>query len=343
MSERKRPTAKVETRALQLADLPHFMRLVGRGVLLDSSLMTTLDDDAPQGSLLAPLLPARPLHTYVTRGTAQTALGQFRYVRHDHAAPRAQLTYLAPRALTLTDNSACLQLLDALTAAAGQRGAHTLNAEVDERSSFFETMRQAGFAVYARQELWRCPPGANAVHDAKVLTWQRARASDIHDMRQLLRALVPPMLHQALEQPAEHAGWLYREGGQALAILAIQRGRRAHSLLPYLHPRLAERARDLLRGALALTSTKLPRYITLRRYQDWWGGALPALGFTCHARQAVLVRHIAVGVRVPRFRDELREALEKGITPALEIRSGTPVLEVRAGAPFLESRTRRSA
>ena len=321
MSKGKRPIAKVETRALQLADLPHFMRLVGRGVLLDSSLIATLDDDAPRESPLAPLMPARPLHTYLTRGAAQTVLGQF---RHAPAAPHAQLTYLAPRAFTCTDDSACLQLLDALTAAAGQRGAHTLNAEVDECSPLFETMRQAGFAIYARQELWRCPPGTTALRDAKTLTWQRARSSDIHDMRQLLRALVPPMLHHALEQPAERAGWLYREGGQALAILAVQRGRRAHSLLPYLHPRLAERVAALLRGALALTSTKLPRYITLRRYQDWWSGALPALGFTCHARQAVLVRHIAAGVRATRFQDELLEALEKGITPVLEYRAPPP-------------------
>lgn len=303
------------------------MRLVGRGVLLDSSLMTTLDGDAPRESPLASLLPTRPTHTYVTRGPSQTALGQFRYFRFEHAAPRAQMTYLAPRALAQTDNGACLQLLDALTAAAGQRGAHSLNAEVDENSPLFETMRRAGFAVYARQELWRCPPGAAGARNEATLRWQRARSDDSQDMRQLLRALVPPMLHQALEQPAERADWLYREDGQVLAILAIRRGRRAHSLLPYVHPRLAERVAALLRGALALTSAKLPRYITIRRYQDWWGEALPALGFARHARQAVLVRHIAASIRAARFPDELLEALEKGITPVLEIRSARPSLE----------------
>ena len=299
------------------------MRLVGRGVLLDSALMTTLDGDTPQESPLATLLPTRPTHTFVTHGAKQTALGQFRLARREHTAPRAHLTYLAPRALAQSDESACLQLLDALTAAAGQREAHSLNAEVDERSPLFETMRRAGFAVYARQELWRCGGGANG-GDEPGLPWQRARAGDRTEMRQLLRSLVPPMLLQALEQPAEQAGWLYREGGQVLAILALRRGRRAQSLLPYIHPRLAGRVSALLRGALALTSARVPRYLTLRRYQDWWGGSLPELGFTLRAQQAVLVRYITASVRTEHFAEDWLEALEKGITPALEIRIRRP-------------------
>ena len=324
---RKQPTARVETHALHWADLPHFMRLVGRGVLLDSALMTTLDGDTPQESPLAPLLPTRTTHTYVTHGAKQTALGQFRLLRHEPATPRAHLTYLAPRALAQADESACLQLLDDLTAAAGRREAHSLNAEVDERSPLFETMRRAGFAVYARQELWRCAGGVNGAGGEPSLPWQRARAGDRTEMRQLLRSLVPPMLLQALEQPADHAGWLYREGEQVLAILALRRGRRAHSLLPYIHPRLAGRVPALLRGALALTSAKQPCYLTVRRYQDWWGETLPALGFTLKAQQAVLVRHITASIRSARFADDLLEALEKGITPALEIRARRPALE----------------
>ncbi|MCY3836592.1 MAG: hypothetical protein OXF83_09205 [Anaerolineaceae bacterium] len=328
----------METHALHLADLPHFMRLVGQGILLDSAMMSSLDGDVPQESPLAPLLPTRNLHTLVTRGKQQTVLGQFRLVRSEWAAPRAQLTYLAPRALAHTDESACLHLLDALTAAAGRREAHSLNAEVDERSPLFETMRRAGFAVYARQELWRragySNRAGNAAHSGAGIPWQKASAGDRAEMRQLLRSLVPPMLLQTLEQPAANAGWLYREEGQVLAILALRRGRRAASLLPYFHPRLAGRIADLLRGALALLPARQPCFLTLRRYQDWWGETLPALGFLRQVQQGLLVRHIATSIRAKHFADELLEALEKGITPALEMRTVPP--------PFQQP-TRRSA
>lgn len=313
------------------------MRLVGQGVLLDSAMMTSLDGDVPRESPLAPLLPTRNLHTFVTRGTKQTLLGQFRLLRSELTAPRAQLTYLAPRALALSDESACLQLLDALTEAAGRREAHSLNAEVDERSPLFETMRRAGFAVYARQELWRCEGcddrAEDATHKGATIPWQKARAGDHTEMRQLLRSLVPPMLLQALEQPAENAGWLYREGGQVLAILALRRGRRATSLLPYFHPKLAGRITALLRGALALLTAKQPCYLTLRRYQDWWGESLPAMGFVRQVQQALLVRHITASIRTKHFADELLEVMEKGITPALEMRTMPP----------LQHSTRRSA
>ena len=41
---------------------------------------------------------------------------------------------------------------------AGRRGAHMLSAEVDENAPLFKTMRQASYAIYARQEIWRRDP-----------------------------------------------------------------------------------------------------------------------------------------------------------------------------------------
>ncbi len=313
--EGKKPTTSVETRALQLADWPRFMRLVGRGILLDSALIMTLDGDAPQASPLSPWMPARALHTQVTCKVRNPVIGQF---RHEAATPHAQLTYLAPGLAEHGDDTPWLQLLDGLTAVAGQRGAHTLNAEVEERSPLFETMRRAGFALYARQELWRHPPSKRSPQRATTLSWQRAQAKDAPDIRRLLRSLIPPMLRQALGQPDEALDWLYREGDEVLGAMTLRRGPRAQALIPYLHPRLAARAYPLLGSALALTNERFPCYIILRRYQDWWSAALPQLGFARHRRQAVLVRHIALGSKVKRLSTEWLELLEKGITPVLE-------------------------
>jgi hypothetical protein len=42
-------------------------------------------------------------------------------------------------------------------------------------------------------------------------------------------------------------------------------------------------------------------FICLRRYQEWLETALDALGFEPFKEQAVMVRHIAAGVRHPQF------------------------------------------
>jgi hypothetical protein len=59
----------------------------------------------------------------------------------------------------------------------------------------------------------------------------------------------------------------------------------------------------------------VPVYVRVRRYQDWLDDALMQLGFDLCARQAVMVKHIAAGVRAAAF-TPLSQRLEAVPSPA---------------------------
>ncbi|MBK7895996.1 MAG: hypothetical protein IPJ90_14200 [Anaerolineaceae bacterium] len=57
------------------------------------------------------------------------------------------------------NENAWLPLLDQAVVEAGQRGIHSLVAEVDEVSDELPVLRRAGFVVYTRQDVWVLAPG----------------------------------------------------------------------------------------------------------------------------------------------------------------------------------------
>ena len=62
---------------------------------------------------------------------------------------------------------------------------------------------------------------------------------------------------------------------------------------------------------------RVPVYVVVRRYQDWLEDALVDLGFEPWTRQAVMVRHIAAGVRQASFAPLARnlEGVSSSIKP----------------------------
>jgi hypothetical protein len=74
--------------------------------------------------------------------------------------------------------------------------------------------------------------------------------------------------------------------------------------MPYLHPDVFSEAAAILAAAIDQASRshqRVPVYVSVRRYQDWLEDALVDLGFEPSTRQAVMVRHIAAGVRQAGF------------------------------------------
>jgi hypothetical protein len=57
------------------------------------------------------------------------------------------------------NENAWLPLLDQAVIEAGQRGIHSLVAEVNEVSDELPVLRRAGFVVYTRQDVWVLHPG----------------------------------------------------------------------------------------------------------------------------------------------------------------------------------------
>ncbi len=297
------PSPVSDTRFARLRDIPLVKRLAEHGTVLDSEMGCTRETGGPNNALLSNIVfPQRSLHTLVARCGDDAAVGQFRLKTSDHLA---QAVYLAPQLDDGMSDSPWLHLLDGMAAEAGKRGAHMLSAEVDEHSPLFKTMRQAGFAVYARQEIWRRAPGLPAlpppITPAELSEETDADAMDI----QLLYANIVPRLVQQIAVPSsDSVGLVYRQNDRVQGYIAISEGKYGIYVLPYLHPDiLFTVAASIIAGAVAQSSRsdKLPVYVCVRRYQDWLEEAMVELGFEMCAQQAVLVRHITAGVRQAAF------------------------------------------
>jgi len=102
--------------------------------------------------MLSYLNPGKGIFTGVTTsGNGGThPIGQVHYI---HGRRSARMSFILP------DSAAGQGNLGALHRPAwyqsGLWGACNVLAEVDENSSLFETLRRAGFMVYARQQVWQ--------------------------------------------------------------------------------------------------------------------------------------------------------------------------------------------
>ncbi len=177
------------------------------------------------------------------------------------------------------------------------RGAHNLIAEVDEDQPAFECLRRAGFAVYARQQIWRwegTPSPEQEVDDV----WRSEVPGDGEAIAWLVANLVPGLVLQVEAAPGRsRRGLLHWAEGELRAYLDLERGPRGVWAQPYIHP--AVEAIDMLLAAFLRRSAESDRpvYLCLRSYQGWMVGALVRLGFERVAEQAVMVRRLAATVR----------------------------------------------
>lgn len=289
------------TRRVKLVDIPLVTRLIDDGTPLDSEMAYTGNLDLSNAALISRfLLPQRSVYTLLARTEAQSVVSQFRLEAHH----RARMVYIAPGLAYDEDNTAWLNVLDAMTAEAGRRGAHVLTAEVDEHLTLFETMRVAGFSIYARQEIWQRAPGElpQLAVDRVELTGETE--ANAHGIQLLYGNIVPRLVQQVAAPPAHSKGLVYRKNDRVEGYIAISEGKAGIYLMPFLHPDVFSEAAAILAAAIEQASRshlRVPVYVAVRRYQDWLEDALVDLGFEPWTRQAVMVRHIAAGVRHASF------------------------------------------
>jgi hypothetical protein len=289
----------------KLVDLPAVRRMADKGTILDSELCYTRSiADSRSAFISSILLPQRGLFTLVGRMEDAVISGQVRIKYADHLA---QIVYIAPGLQPEHSDTAWLALLDAMAAEVGRRGALMLTAEIDEVSPLFPTMRQAGFAVYARQEIFRRAAGTpTQTGRLPILGGVIADETDDDAMDiQLLYSNIVPRLVQPIAVPSpESTGMVYRRGGRVQAYIAISQGRQGIYLMPFMHPDVIGReATGIIEAVLGRIerTDRWPVYVCVRRYQDWLGDMLKTCGFESWTQQAVMVRHIAAGIRQPAF------------------------------------------
>lgn len=293
------PHQEAQTRAVMLVDLPLVYRLCDNGVLLDSELAYTRSANGPHGAILSSIiLPQRNLHTLISRSEKDVVVGQFKLKPDDQLA---KIVTIAPGLPEETADDTCwLHALDAMVAAAGKRGAHMLAGEIDEGSPLFTVLRRAGFAVYARQEIWRRDPSQPLPNHVTPASLSEETDADAMDIQLLYSNIVPRLVQPITVPSSDSEGLVYRQGSRVQGYIAVSEGKYGVYLMPFLHPDiLFSEASAIIAGAITLRAKaeKLPVYVCVRRYQDWLEDGLSDLGFQPISEQAVMVRHIAAGVR----------------------------------------------
>jgi hypothetical protein len=132
-------------------DLPVLHRYRNKSVYLHTSLVLTRGSWLLSGAILSSLSPSMGIFTSVSANNDNGEPVLIGQTIHPAGSQNAQLTFLAPDEALNT--SPLFSLLDHLSAQSVERGAFRLLADVDENSAAFEALRQAGYAIYARQRI----------------------------------------------------------------------------------------------------------------------------------------------------------------------------------------------
>ena len=280
-------------RPLALLDLPYLYSFRDEAIGLDTARTLTRGNPLGAVGLFAYVNPARHIYSAIANGEKDSVLGG---IIHSRDETFAKLLYLAPS--SQLGHPDLPELLENLSAQAGEWGAFHVLAEVDESSEAFVPLRKAGFSVYAWQRMWEITEVAESASNShadqtiKPEAWTRARSIHLPAIQSLYHQIVPPLLQPVEPQPKTSIGWISNDG--AKCYVGVTHGVYGIVLMPLIHPE----ARDV--GArLAVLINNLPDrknrpvYVCVRSYQAWLEPVLADLGAKAGQRQAVMVKHLA--------------------------------------------------
>lgn len=314
-------------RSFDWRDVGLVKTLADRGVCLDSETGLTQGNHPLQQALLAYLMPMAGPPTLIWRGDGPGAEGAargreraaasatappatapgapasviFGQLRHRLGEEFARILYVAP--VSAEDSAGWLPLLERLIIEAGERRAQNLLADVNEKSSAYEALREAGFAIYARQSLWKLAPGAALALAAEPAPMRAATRGDVIAVSTLYSNIVPRLVQQVEPGPSRiERGYVLEHGGELVAYLDVRRGPQGIWVEPFLHPEAYDLSEAVLHACLQLLAPsrkEKPLYICIRRYQDWLQDVVARVGFEALGSQAVMVKRLVARVTEP--------------------------------------------
>jgi hypothetical protein len=163
---------------------------------------------------------------------------------------------------------------------------------VDEDSPAFRLLRQAGFAMYAWQRIWKLP-FSDADH-AKKDIWRQVGETDWPAVQSLFGQIVPALLHPVETLPKQAVGLVCRPEGDLQAYATVKSGPKGFWIQPIVPPDSDCVSEQLAGLTHALASGRdRPIYVCVRSYQAWLESILEDLGAQPGPRQAVMVRRLA--------------------------------------------------
>jgi hypothetical protein len=201
---------------------------------------------------------------------------------------------------------------------AGGWGAFHLLAEVDEESPAFRLLRQAGFAMYAWQRIWKLP--LSDPDNTKKDIWRQAADMDWPAVQSLYGQIVPALLHPVEALPKQGFGLVCRPEGNLQAYVTVNSGPKGIWIQPIVPPDsdcVSEQLAGLTR-AMA-NGRERPIYVCVRSYQAWLESILEDLGAQTGPRQAVMVRRLAKLQKVEEKISAMDKVLVKPVAPVVRV------------------------
>jgi hypothetical protein len=293
-------------RPLDVLDLPLLSRYRRDMLPLDSARMLTRGNPLGAAALLSYLNPRRNVYTAVAAENGTSLMGQVTLAEQETSA---RMAFLAPAE---TINGLTHPLVEHLVTQVGEWGAFHLLAEVEEDCPAFRLLRQAGFAMYAWQRIWRLP--ASDQFENKEI-WRAAEETDWPAVQSLYGQIVPALLHPVEFLPKQVMGMVCSEGNLQ-AYVAVKSGPKGTWIQPIVPP-----DSDCVSEQIAGLSHSLPGwhgkpiYVCVRSYQAWLESVLEDLGAQAGQRQAVMVRRLAKLQKVEEKVTTMDKVLAKPAAP----------------------------
>ena len=295
-------------RSLDVLDLPLLSRYRRDMLSLDTARLLTRGNPLSAVALLSYLDPRRHIYTAVASDDGVSLMGQVT-LREEETS--ARLTFLAP---AQDINGLTGPLLDHLVIQAGEWGAFHLLTEVDEDSPAFRLLRQAGFAMYAWQRIWKLP--VSDPEDAKKDMWRQAAETDWPAVQSLYGQIVPALLHPVEILPKQVMGLVCRPEGNLQAYVAVNSGPKGIWIQPIVPPDSDCVSEQLAALTSAMAGVRdRPMYVCVRSYQAWLESILEDLGAQAGPRQAVMVRRLAKLQKVEEKISAMDKVLVKPTAP----------------------------
>jgi hypothetical protein len=260
--------------------------------------------------MLSYLNPRRYLYTAIASENGNSLMGQVA-LQGDETS--ARLTFLAPME---NINGLTPSLLDHLTAQAGEWGAFHLLAEVDENSPAFRSIRQAGFAMYAWQRIWKLPK-LEVSKDSSP--WREAEETDWPAVQSLHGQIVPALIQPVDALPKQASGLVCRPEGTLQAYVTVSSGPAGVWIQPLVPPD-SGCGPERLAGLSSWGGR--PVYVCVRSYQAWLETVLEDLGAEAGPRQAVMVRRLAKLQKAEEKVSAMEKVLAKPVAPVARVATG---------------------
>ncbi len=274
-------------------DLTLLHGYLDQGLFLDSTRVLIHGRSLIPVGVFVPFLgPSMRIYTYHCDNDSHTGRPLLGQITYQMGSTYARLSFLAPEdAVELPELST---LSDFLAAEMGEKGVFHILADVDETSQVFRMLHKAGFAIYARQRIWRLDGQPLGVDEP--VTWRRCKSTDTIPARSLYCNVVPGLVQQIEPLPkSPMKGVVNYKNGDLLAYVELKHGRIGIWMQPFIHPDAGEFDRALVNLLKNLPGRgNRPLYLCIRSYQSWLEPAIQAMGGVPGPAQAVMVRHLAV-------------------------------------------------